>query len=218
MTKTGAYVDTETTGLGRKDELIELAVVIFRFDISARKPIKVLQSYSGLREPLCPIGEAAQEVHGITAREVRGKRLDDKRVISMLEKAEFVVSHNAAFDRRFMLKLYPMAGNLPWRCSMNDIAWAGKGFESKGLGYLLEAHQIKVGRAHRALEDVRGALRLLAIVDRSTGLPYMAELLGLSHMAVGQKRKMGWIVKVILALAAIVLASLLCGLLAELFG
>jgi len=180
MTMTGAFIDTEPTGLSNSDELIELAVVIFRFDISARKPIKVLLSYSGLREPHCPIGQGAQQVHGITAREVRGKRLHDRRVISMLVKAEFIVAHNAAFDRRFMLKLYPMAGEVPWHCSMNDIAWDRKGFDSKELGYLLEAHQIKVGRAHRALDDVKGALRLHATVDRSTGRPYMAELHGMN--------------------------------------
>lgn len=46
----GAFIDTETTGLGTSDEAIEFAIVLFGYDIS-RDRLTVQDTYHGFREP-----------------------------------------------------------------------------------------------------------------------------------------------------------------------
>ena len=188
MKGTGAFIDTETTGLGASDEVIELAIVLFSYDIS-RDRTSVQGTYQGFREPGCPIGPGAESVHGISLDEVRGKRLRDKVVHKMLRKADFLVAHNAVFDRRFVQELYPQTGKMRWFCSMNGIDWKSKGFGSKGLQQLLSDHGIAANRKHRALDDVLAALELLAHVDPLSGRMYLAELI--PHADSKKKRSCG---------------------------
>lgn len=176
MKGTGAFVDTETTGLSARDEVIEFAIVLFSYDLS-RDRTSVRDTYQGFREPGCLIDPGAERLHGISFDEVRGKRLRDKVVHKMLRKADFLVAHNAVFDRRFVERLYPQTGKMRWFCSMNGIDWKSKGFGSKGLQQLLSDHGIAANRKHRALDDVLSALELLAHVDPLSGQMYLAELL-----------------------------------------
>ena len=176
MEGVGAFLDTETTGLKGSDEVIEFAIVLFRYDIS-RREVRVIDRYHGLREPSCAIDPNAEAVHGISVDQVRGKRLKDRMVRRILRKADFLIAHNVAFDRRFVEKLYPETQRFRWYCSMNGIRWKKKGFASKGLQQLMANHGIETERGHRALDDVMGALHLLAQRDEQTGRPYLSELL-----------------------------------------
>lgn len=188
MKGVGAFLDTETTGLTSNDEVIEFAIVLFRYDVSRRK-LRVIDRYRGLREPSCAIDPGAEAVHGISFDQVRGKRLKDRVVRRILSKADFLVAHNAAFDRRFVTKLYPQTETMRWHCSMNGIGWRKKGFTSRGLQQLLAAHGIKVKRGHRALDDVMGALHLLAQTDAQTKQLYLAELLDVESDEVERKKQ-----------------------------
>lgn len=115
-------------------------------------------------------------VHGITKHELRGTNIDNARVLSLLEQTDFLVSHNAVFDRSFTTPLFPEAAEKPWYCSMNGISWWRKGFKSKGLQNLLTVHGIEVVRSHRALDDARAVVELLG--KRNTGgKTYLSELL-----------------------------------------
>lgn len=176
MKVVGAFLDTETTGLTNSDEVIEFAIVLFRYNVSRGK-LRVIDRYSGLREPSCAIDPGAEAVHGISFDQVQGKRLNDRAVRGILRKADFLIAHNAAFDRRFVTRLYPHTEAMRWYCSMNGIGWKKKGFTSKGLQQLLTAHGIKAQRGHRALDDVMSALHLLAQTDGQTKRLYLAELL-----------------------------------------
>lgn len=172
----GAFLDTETTGLGTNDEVVEFAIALFSYDIP-RNRLTVLDTYQGFREPGCEIDPQAEAVHGISNDDVRGEKLTDRVIRRMLRKAGFVIAHNAVFDRRFVERLYPQTGKMRWFCSMNGVDWSSKGFKSKGLQQLLSAHGIAVNQKHRALDDVLAALELLAHVDPLSGQMYMAELL-----------------------------------------
>lgn len=171
------FIDVETTGLSPyQDEVIELALSLFSFERASGMITGIVDEYCGLREPGVPISSGALRVHGIRPEHVLGRRLDDLRIRSMFARAEFLVAHNASFDRGFVARLFPESAAKPWLCSMRGINWRGKGFGGMSLQRLLDAHGIVSERAHRADYDVKCAIRLLSCTA-SHGRPYFFELL-----------------------------------------
>jgi DNA polymerase-3 subunit epsilon len=171
------FVDVETTGLSAKtEEIVELAVCLFEFQRESGEITRVVDRYTGLREPGVPISAGAARVHGLRISELRGKCLDHARIEVMLHTGEFIVAHNARFDRGFVEKLFSVSKQKPWLCSMSGIDWYGRGFPSRGLQNLLRAHGITTARAHRAEDDVLATLSLLSKCD-ALGKRYLLELL-----------------------------------------
>lgn len=175
--KIAGYIDVETTGLDpAREEVIELALVLFAYDPATGQICGIIDEYVGLREPGVPISPDAAAVHGLTEEMVRGKRLDVERVRGMAARAELLVAHNAQFDRSFIERLVPEVSTKTWLCSMSGIGWRRKGFVSRRLQDLLKVHGISVARAHRAEDDVRAAVRLLTC-GGAEGVSYFQELL-----------------------------------------
>ena len=171
------FLDVETTGLSSSyDEIVELALCLFEFTRDTGEITGIVDQYVGLREPDRHISRGAAMVHGLSMDDVRGKCLDIDRVEAMLGKAEFLIAHNASFDRGFMVRMFQACSGKQWLCSMNGINWKGKGFTSRGLQNLLRDHGIKVKRSHRARDDVRATIKLLSQRDGS-GKCYFFELL-----------------------------------------
>ena len=175
MSTLGCVVDVETTGFTPEDEVVEIGLVLFACERQSGHVLGVIDEYAGLREPACAIHPGALYVHGLTMDYLRGMRLDAMRVEDMLRRTEFLIAHNAPFDRRFVEPLFPTAGMKPWYCSMSGIDWRAKGAPSKGLQNLLSWHGIEVERAHRAVEDARATLMLLSRQQRN-GTTYLQEL------------------------------------------
>lgn len=172
-----AMIDVETTGFSPyRDEIIEFAVALFRFNKDSYDIIDIVDSYVGLREPNIDIPYRATEVHGIRFSDVKGKSLDSVRIKEIIEKADFLFAHNAKFDKGFVTNLFPFSSNNTWICTMNGINWKEKGCDSKGLQNLLKYHGIKVNRSHRALADVNACIELLKQRNKD-GSSYLAELL-----------------------------------------
>lgn len=170
-------IDVETTGLSfDNDEIIELALVLFEYDRKTGIILKIIDEYVGLREPTCLIGRDAYNTHGLDKNDLQEKELDMNIIISLLKKAELLVSHNAMFDYNFMTPLLCDTFAIPWYCSMNGINWRGEGFYSKGLQNLLVSHGLKVTQAHRALDDARAVVALLGQFNKE-GKPYLRKLL-----------------------------------------
>ncbi len=165
-------IDVETTGLSSySEEIIELALVLFSYD---RQGITgIVDSYCGLREPNYRISRGAYGVHGLSMEDLIGRRLDTGRIKSMLEQADFLVAHNASFDRGFVTKVFPSARAKRWYCSMSGIRWGG----GRSLQELLARHNIAPDQSHRALADVEGLLSLLSLKN-SRGETYFAEMFG----------------------------------------
>ena len=171
------YLDVETTGLSPYDhEVIELALALFTFNRQTGEIIEVCDEYVGLREPGRDIPYGATRIHGLTMEHVRGKELDYERIEQMLEQAEFLVTHNASFDRGFVTRLVPKTQSKNWLCSMRGIKWRYMGFASAALQNLLHWHGIKPAQAHRAGADVQCAIELLSRRN-AHGDTYFLELL-----------------------------------------
>lgn len=146
--RTGIILDCETTGLEETDEMIELAMLRFRFDEGGILALD--EVFNELREPSVPISEEASRVTGITAETVAGKTITDAQVAGFLEGAELVVAHNAGFDRKMVERTFPGAGfdAVAWHCSLEQVDWQGRGKKGRSLesvvlseGYVYESHR-----------------------------------------------------------------------------
>jgi len=171
-----AVVDTET--VGAEQELVELAVVTAPYDRDSGALFGILEQYEGLRQPACRIPASDQRLNGLGLEQVRGKVLDEKRIRSLLTRADFVVAHNAPFDRARLVEQFKWAADLDWRDSLNGIAWES---DTRDLQTLLVHHGIDCETPHRAGSDARALLELLSY--SSGGRTYLAQLL--SRAAVG---------------------------------
>lgn len=178
----GAIVDVETTGLNDIDEVIELAIILFRFSKRSGKIFEITDEYHGLREPTADIDDGAFKLHGLTIDNLKGKNLDKEHIIKLFEKSDLIIAHNANFDRKFLTRLFPMVYWKQWYCTMNGIPWINKGITTKKLYDILKNHNIKIEKEHSAVSDVKAIFFLLSIIDNNTGENYLLELIRSGHL------------------------------------
>ena len=118
------FLDLETTGLDKKeDKIIELAVKVAAIDKQSGELIGILDEYQSFEDPKEPINEKATRVNGITNEMVQDQSIDWEAVSAILNQADIIVAHNAAFDRAFMDRYLPISQDKVWACSFNDIDW-----------------------------------------------------------------------------------------------
>ena len=172
-----AIVDVETTGISRKDEIVEIAILLFTFDKETGNFLSRDDYYQGYQEPVFEIEPEATAVHGLTKETLKGKTIDHGRVKELFQKSEFLVAHNAVFDRRFIFYAYPAFRNKEWHCSMRSINWIVTGCENKQLQTILAHHGIIPTRAHSAYDDVARLYELLAKIEKKSGKPYFAAVM-----------------------------------------
>jgi DNA polymerase-3 subunit epsilon len=92
---------------------------------------------------------------------VRGQRIDAASVEEFVRDANIVIAHNAAFDRKFAERYWPLFAKTNWACSMAQVEWRHHGFAGANLGYLLVGWGL-FHNAHRALDDCHALLEVLA--------------------------------------------------------
>lgn len=157
----GIVLDVETTGLdSTRDEIIELAMVRFEFAADGRI-FRILDVFEELREPSVPIPPEITKLTGIDADMVAGRSIDPDAVAAFAGSAVVVIAHNAAFDRMFAERAYPVFRTKAWACSLSQVAWKQEGFDGARLGYLLAGCGL-FHDGHRASEDCRGLLEVLS--------------------------------------------------------
>ncbi|NDC61416.1 MAG: DNA polymerase III subunit epsilon [Betaproteobacteria bacterium] len=160
----GVVLDTETTGLNvEDDQVIELGMLLFEFDPITGIVYRVVDVFDQLEDPGRPIPPETTAVHHITDDMVHGKRIDDATVEALVADASLVIAHNAAFDRPFVEKRWPIFVDKQWACSVRDVDWKREGVSSAKLEYLLQMQGIFY-EAHRAETDCWALLTLLSMV------------------------------------------------------
>jgi DNA polymerase-3 subunit epsilon len=159
----GIVLDTETTGTDTEtDRVVELGLVAFEFVPSTGEIVRVTGVYDSLEDPGVPIPPEATEIHGITDEMVAGCRIDDAAVARFVAGVQWIVAHNAAFDRPVIERRLPLFESLPWVCSYAEVAWRQEGFAGAKLEYLAN-RQGFFYEGHRSEIDCRALLEVLRL-------------------------------------------------------
>jgi DNA polymerase-3 subunit epsilon len=164
------FLDTETTGLGRDAEIIDLGVVDSHGNVLI----------DSLIAPRLPIPPETTRVHGIVDADVIGAPnwIDIYPILAALLRDRPVVVYNADFDRRMIAGCCTSFGiegeTAEWHCAMRQYAaWAGVRSSHKRQRYRL--HKLSDALAafdlppggHRALSDALACRRLIEALAAS---------------------------------------------------
>ena len=165
-------LDTETTGLGSRAEVCQIAVVRADGVIVVDEIVK----------PGVSIEPGAAAIHGITNEMVEGRgalkdTLKSLGLLTLLTAAESPIGiYNAAFD----LRVLDVSLKTGWECRNRPDAWCIMGIYAEFVGswhYGFESYTSQSlskaayqcglrfeGRAHSALADARMALAVLKVM------------------------------------------------------
>ena len=162
-TFTIGVIDCETTGLDpERHKLIEIAVGKLTIDVDDGDVTDVTRPVSWLEWPGEDITPEIEALTGITDALVAGTAFPDQQILDELAACDLLVSHNAKFDRAFMVKRFPRLRH-PWGCSAREVDWPAHGLTgARGIGALVTAAGHFLPDAHRAAPDVWALTCLLA--------------------------------------------------------
>jgi DNA polymerase-3 subunit epsilon len=151
-----AIVDTETTGITPESACVEVACILYSVQHAA-----AIRSFASLiradSNPAYDINAIPEEL----LREAPEPPPVWSRIREMVGKADVLVAHNAAFDKRYIPS--DVQQGKPWLCTMTDLDWPCK-TSSKSLVSVALAHGLGVSHAHRAMVDCDLISRLLTNV------------------------------------------------------
>ena len=172
-----AILDTETTGTNQAtDRIIELGIVVVEYCPESGQVYRVLETFDELEYPDGPIPPESTLIHGITDEMVRGKKINDAAVESLMSDVSLVIAHNAFFDRGFVEERLPLFKSKPWACSYAQISWKNEGIGSGGLEFI--AYRFGFNYAgHRASIDCHALLEVLQSELPLSGVKVMKVLL-----------------------------------------
>ncbi len=177
IAKKPVYIDTETTGLTRTDEIVEFSIV----DHDGT------ELYSSLVKPSQKIPAEARRVHGISdqmASTAPAWPIQWPRIRTILY-GRLIAAYNVEFDSRMMEQSYQKY-NLPWRESLSFVDvlklysdYIGE-YDPVRRSYryfkLAEAGRhfnISLPNAHRSTAD---ALLTRAVLHSIAGVPYQGRI------------------------------------------
>ena len=155
-----AIVDTETTGLDAEvDTIIELAIMLVFLDDNGEVKGH-FGPFGWLQDPQVALEPRIILVTGLGAQHLKDQQIDDAFASGLLDRADLIVAHNAAFDAAFIERRYPQLAGRAWACSCSEIDWLLQGFEGRSQQHLL-AQAGWFSAAHRAAADVWSLFWLL---------------------------------------------------------
>lgn len=163
-------LDTETSGIDPAEHhVLEIAAILYSMEHQC-----VLQQISTLI-PGSRADNPAQFVNNIPIAAVNDTPQELAHYLCQTinywgEITEYVVAHNAPFDRQWF-KDHPIFAALhdqPWLCTCFDFTWPQQHKQGQKLIDLALAHGIGVSSAHRALTDCQ---LIAALFDRMEDLP-----------------------------------------------
>ena len=172
MSDSLVVVDCETTGFGRTDRIVEVAVVVL--DSSS---LKIVDEFDTLLNPERDVGPV--DVHGVTASMVEAAPTFSEIAGVLGSKLDggILVAHNLSFDARMLAQEFDR---------LQSQFHAGEGIctlkvTTEKLINACERYGIELAHQHRALADARATAQLLvqSLEDDPTGLPAFVDCSGL---------------------------------------
>lgn len=157
--------DTETTGVGTTDKIVELAWAELDTDLN------ILRLVRSLIDPEQPICAAASGVHGIVDADVADAPTI-KEFFSVVEPGGLqqpliLIGHNIKFDWRFLQPYVPQMLALLDTLKLSRIFFPdAPNHKLDTLRYYLNLYK---GDAHRADEDVKTTVELLQRIVETSG-------------------------------------------------
>jgi len=138
-----------------------LAMLSVAVDLKTGQPVGVVEVYEDFEDPGRPIPAEIVKLTGITSQDVKGQKLNEAKIIDMVQRADLIVAHNASFDRPFVENRLEVFEHKAWACSFAGINWKAQGLGSAKLEFLCS----ELGwfyDAHRAQVDCHALLRVLS--------------------------------------------------------
>lgn len=150
-----AVVDVETSPLKEEvdattDECCEFAIVIADYDTKS-----IITQYSQLFN-VGHWNDNAAKIHkipqGLCQKEEHASILPKLESVIDLSSIDYVVAHNAIYDKTVLKRYWPKLAELKWLCSMYDISYNMK-ITSRKLSHIAVDHGIIMRDYHRAMND-----------------------------------------------------------------
>jgi hypothetical protein len=175
QTITALSVCAVYTGKTERDELIQLALVLFQYKAGESKPFNVIAEYQGNRVPRMDVNDETYRHFSMQSEDLKSNPLDIKKIAAMFEKADYVISHNdTEFERKHVCSVYPEANQSKWYSTQKDIPWKALGFETKSLSDLTRA--LGKAKPRTSLERAKAICALLQQEEPFAGYPFMERI------------------------------------------
>lgn len=159
-------VDVETNGLNpQAHTIIELAIKKVAVNIENGDLLEVLEEYESFNDPGVELDKNIIQITGITDDQLIGQSIDWIKVNEIFSTTDFILSHNARFDRSFIDKFSNQSPLKIWSCSINHIDWLKHGFVGKSQEMLAVYHGFFY-ETHRAMSDVNALINLLSLKNQ----------------------------------------------------
>ncbi len=147
------FLDVETTGLDfKEDRVIQICIRPVLLNPEDYSVTAVAKSIVLHQDPGAPLSDEIKKLTNINDDQLAGESIDWDWVRKTLERSNFVVCHNARFDRG-MVESELARNNLPsteviWACSMEQVYWRDFCRPSRSLevlcawsGFFYDSHQ-----------------------------------------------------------------------------
>lgn len=164
-------LDTETTGVGNDDEVIQIGVIKPSGEVLLDHLIRPAQKKY--------IHPKAQQVHGITMAMLLDKPSYEpiSQLLASAVEGRTIITYNAEFDRRLLIQTAGFAGGLvppdPWECAMLQYAQ----FVGEWDDYRNKYRWQKLrGGDHTAVGDCKATLALIQEIAGARRRRYSYEM------------------------------------------